>query len=374
MIPYIVAYFINLLFACVADVFYKQKPIYILSLFLIIVVDTIFVGLRDFGVGIDTTVYIDDYFLQAKNIHSFSTFMLADGYDKAFLLLAKIATLFSKSSQSLLVFTELFIISFTILGANVFKKNLGIKISIFLTLYWLIYLCHSENLMRQYCAMAILFWGFAYLLQGRTIIYIISQICAFFFHSSSIVFLLAPVVYFVSKAKSDRIKWIFALLALLFIIIGLLSYYTMLEYVSKLNILKDVYSERYGQSSVYEREGGVSLGIRYILQTAMPFLIIFWAYIKKALKPEHMYMLIVMFLSMVLLEQLRFIMIYMFRLAHYFGMIYLVYMSLVMDSKKIAIVLKITWLALLVISFWKGFMTESSLGWDYRYSSKILGI
>ena len=264
MIPYIVAYLINLLFACVAEIFYKKKSISIFFLFLIVCFDTIFVGLRDFGVGIDTTVYIDDYFSTAKYIHSFSQFSMSEGYDKAYLLLAKIASFFSSKSQSLLIFTELFIIGFTIAGLNRYKKNIDINIPIFITLYWLIFLCHSENLMRQYCAMAVLFWGFSHLLQGRIAVYVICQICAFFFHTSSIVFLLVPMVYWVSKTKSDQIKWVFAMGAILFIIVVLLSYYTVLEYVSKLNILKDVYSERYGQSSVYEKEGEISLGIRYI--------------------------------------------------------------------------------------------------------------
>ena len=49
-------------------------------------------------------------------------------------------------------------------------------------------------------------------------------------------------------------------------------------------------------------------------------------------------------------------------------------MSKAVESKKIPIVLKLVWIAVLVISFWKVFMLDGNLGWNYQYSSKILGI
>lgn len=374
MIPYIVAYFINILFASCAERCYKQKSIYIASLFCIVLFDTIFIGFRDFGVGIDTTIYIDEYYLIAKGVTSIHEFLLVEGYDLGYLALAKISSLVSKESQSLMVMTELWIIGFTIAGLHSYKKVIGISIPVFITLYWLIYLCHSENLMRQYCAMALLFWGFSQLLRGRIKTYAVSQIGAFFFHSSSIVFLLVPIVYYISLSKSSRKKWLFAVLTFVAILVMLWSYYIVLAYVSKLGILKEVYSDRYGESSVYERKGEISFGMRYIVLIMVPAILIIWAYIKRVLKPEQLYMLVVLFFSMVLLEQLRFIMIYMFRLAHYYGLIYIVYMSNVVVSKKISYILKALWVVLLMVSFWKEFMVDGGLGWDYQYSSKILGI
>lgn len=70
-----------------------------------------FSGFRDFGVGIDTTVYINSFFESAQMLTSLKDFASFES-DKGFLALAFLASSFSNDSQSLLLVTA-FLYSFS---------------------------------------------------------------------------------------------------------------------------------------------------------------------------------------------------------------------------------------------------------------------
>ena len=94
---------------------------------MVVIANTIVLGLRDFGVGTDTLVYIDSYYNLAETLDNFHEILVIDNaMDKAFLMLAYISTLFGWKSQMLLLVTELFIIFFVVLGLYQLKKILKI--------------------------------------------------------------------------------------------------------------------------------------------------------------------------------------------------------------------------------------------------------
>lgn len=91
MEPYLIILFVNLLLSFIADkTFVQKKTMAVISVSLIIVINTVFSGLRDFGVGIDTTVYIDSFFKSAQMLTSLKDFVSFES-DKGFLLLAYFA-------------------------------------------------------------------------------------------------------------------------------------------------------------------------------------------------------------------------------------------------------------------------------------------
>lgn len=128
MEPYIFILIINLILSYIANIYYdkKFKLVSILSISILVLVNVIFSGCRDFGVGIDTTVYIDSYFNAAQSLGSVKDFFEFDG-DKGFLLLACLASSFSDESQSLLIVTEMFIQTFFYLALWQYKKVENIK-------------------------------------------------------------------------------------------------------------------------------------------------------------------------------------------------------------------------------------------------------
>ena len=376
MIPYIVLYIVNMLFAFVAEQYFSRKNmIYYISMFLIVICNAVILGMRDFGVGIDTTVYIDDYFLTSQNVHTIRSLFLYDDYDKGYLLLAKISRLFSYNSQSLLVVTELFIMFFTIWGIHGYKEKLGINIPMFLTLYWLIFLCHSLNLMRQYCAISLLFWGFSQYLSQKKIIYVISQLLAFFLHSSSLIFVLVPFFYELSSLKSERIKWGVLLSIVVMIFLGIYFFHNMLSMITDYHIMADVYATRYGEDSIYATTSGlVKWGIRDVVLKLIPLIILLITYKKEKISSREFFYVLSLFVVSFSIEQVRYVMFYMFRLAHYVSIVFFIYFTKIILEKKVPVFWKYMYFSVLIITFYIVFMKESPAGWSYSYKSKILGI
>lgn len=344
-------------------------------MFLIVICNAVILGMRDFGVGIDTTVYIDDYFLTSQNVHTIRSLFLYDDYDKGYLLLAKISRLFSYNSQSLLVVTELFIMFFTIWGIHGYKEKLGINIPMFLTLYWLIFLCHSLNLMRQYCAISLLFWGFSQYLSQKKIIYVISQLLAFFLHSSSLIFVLVPFFYELSSLKSERIKWGVLLSIVVMIFLGIYFFHNMLSMITDYHIMADVYATRYGEDSIYATTSGlVKWGIRDVVLKLIPLIILLITYKKEKISSREFFYVLSLFVVSFSIEQVRYVMFYMFRLAHYVSIVFFIYFTKIILEKKVPVFWKYMYFSVLIITFYIVFMKESPAGWSYSYKSKILGI
>jgi len=93
MEPYIFILIINLILSYIANICYdkKYKLVSVLSISILVLVNVIFSGCRDFGVGIDTNVYIESYFKTAADLQSIKAFWNVEGFDKGFLFLAYVS-------------------------------------------------------------------------------------------------------------------------------------------------------------------------------------------------------------------------------------------------------------------------------------------
>ncbi len=180
----------NIGLAYYADSLYeKNKYSAYMSLFLIVLVNTFFIGLRDFGVGTDTLVYIDVYFDYARKIQNINDVFASDIlFDKGYLVLALISSWMSDDSQALLVVTEFFITLFIVLGVIQYKKTINFNFSTFFMLFWLIYQVQTINLMRQFCAVSLLFFAFSLFIQRKYVLYIFFYVILFFFYFLYIIF------------------------------------------------------------------------------------------------------------------------------------------------------------------------------------------
>ena len=363
--------FVNVVLAFIAENYYRTSKITtIIYLGAIVIINTFFIGLRDFGVGTDTIVYIEDYFIYAGHIDDFDTFLSDDQFDKGYVALAYIANIFSDSKQSLLVITEFFITSFIVLGIYEYKKGLGISFAGFFALFWLLYQQETINLMRQFCAMSLLFYGFAKLINKKYLLYCLLQIVAFFFHSTSILFLVVPLGLFLCKIES---KWKYLILILpvwgAFYVYN--NYFELLHYLGDLNLVDEVLVDRYGEQSVYSASKG-NVSYKFLI----PAFLIFLVYKFKLLNPQKRYMLLFLLISTFLLEQSKFISQYFFRMSYYPGIIFIVYFSEVYKSIYWGKCFYIQSLCILAL-FYYGYqnytyMYSATVGFVYR--SAILGI
>ena len=368
---WIILAIINIVLAFLAENNY-QKSRFLTLTFLgsIVVVNTFFIGLRDFGVGVDTTVYIDEYFNNAALINSFEDFLFDESLDKGFVALAYISHLFSDSRQSLLVVTELFITTFIVLGVYEYKKTINFSFAGFFLLFWLLYQQETTNLMRQFCAMSLLFYGFAKLLQKNYFLFLFLCIIAYFFHSSTILFSLVLLGYFLSKTDS-KLKYLLLLLPVLGAYYVYNNFYALLYYAGDLNLVSEIYTDRYGELSPYDGSTG-HVNLKFLV----PSILVFLVFRYKLLHKQEFYMLLFLLITTFLLEQTKFISQYFFRMSYYSGIVFIVYFSIAFKKrywKKLLYVQIPCIIALFYYAYQNyTFMESSTIGFMYR--SKILGI
>lgn len=370
---------LNIFFAYLAEIhFCRNRQISICALLCIVIVNTIILGFRDFGVGTDTLAYVKDYFECAGNLHDFADLMEQEFYDKGYLLLAWMSRLFSDDPQALLLFTELFIISFMMLGVYEARKVLRYNVMWFMIFFVLLYQHETINLMRQFCSMSILFYGYSLLLQKKSKSYLLCQLIAFFFHSSSILFAIIPVFQYLSNTDS-KYRYRVPVGLFLFLLLTYFFYYTFIVYFQALHIISGDYAYRYGTSKTFAAEEVGSLGLIKDSIITMSLLMIVYAARKgKSIPRDIIYMVSVLVVFNFMLSSMRIIMVYFFRLGYYMGLIMIIYLSAVIQSCKKRIFIFYSGLYIfLIITVMAAYRSYgfSPEGWvNNVYKSKILGI
>lgn len=380
MTTYIVLLILTTLFAYFADkLFYSYRGLSIFFIVAIGVVYTIIAGFRDFGIGIDTNIYIEEYFKTAKSLISVTEYLSIETkhsisletIDKGFLFLCWVSSLISSDKQIVLVVVELWIISFTMLGVYMLKKDYGMKIWIFVFIYFFMFFGYSINLMRQFCAMSLLFWGFVWLKNGNWKVYAITQLAAYYFHSSSVVFLLVPMVYFLSHLKNIRIRNFITVVSIAAFGIIFSSLFYFLTLIGKLGILSEVYSERYGKDSEFQATAGFSFFIT--LSYLITFFLLYLIHKKKIMKATDTYILSALYIISFILSQLSYITPYLERLSYYISLVFLLYIVNALGNKRIPLWLRVSFVSFTIILCHRIFVVN--LGAKiYPYTSKILEI
>ena len=378
MEPYIFILIINLILSYIANISYdkKYKLVSVLSISILVLVNVIFSGCRDFGIGIDTNVYIEAYFNAAADLQSLRTSWSVEGIDKGFLLLAYVSNLFSDDAQSLLVVTSLFIQVFFYLALWQYKKVCNISIFVATLLFCIIFYCHTLNLMRQFCAISLLAYAFSLYIQGNRKLYLLLQVLAFFFHSSSVVFVMVPTVLWLSTIKNIRKRNFYTLIILIGLIVMLSSFFYFLTYLGDISIVSDVYVDRYGGAGDYVRNtstvsGGTGLG--KLLEILYPLVFICWGFFKKAIDGKECYFLFVISLLTSLINLLGLEIQFLGRLSFYIGFIFFISLSKLLVSKHISI-----WIRFLIITIylkdWYYLYVINKGGDILPYKSTILNI
>lgn len=377
MEPYIFILIINLILSYIANICYdkKYKLVSVLSISILVLVNVIFSGCRDFGVGIDTNVYIESYFKTAADLLSLKAFWNVEGFDKGFLLLAYVSNLFSNDAQSLLVVTSLFIQVFFYLALWQYKKVCNISIFVATLLFCIIFYCHTLNLMRQFCAISLLAFAFSLYIQGNRKLYLLLQVLAYFFHSTSVIFVFIPLIWKLSNMKNGKKKNMYAL----FIVIGLLIFISSFFYFASLlgdwSLLSEIYADRYGKTGEYQVEvqtiGGTGLGT--IFKFIYPIAFILYARYVKSIDKNISFFILMICLCSLILESLSYQVRFVNRIAFYLSFIMYIFLSIIFSSNKMKIAIKAI-MILLYISNWYTLYVVSGGGDVLPYKSKILNV
>lgn len=377
MEPYIFILIINLILSYIANINYDKKFKFasVLSISILVLVNVIFSGCRDFGVGIDTNVYIESYFNATADLQSLKASWSVEGFDKGFLLLAYVSNQFSDDAQSLLVVTSLFIQAFFYLALWQYKKVFNISIFVATLLFCIIFYCHTLNLMRQFCAISLLAYAFSLYIQGNRKTYLLLQVLAYFFHSTSVIFVFVPLIWELSNMKNDKKRNMYAL----FIVIGLLLFISSFFYFASLlgdwSLLSEVYADRYGKT------GGFQVGIRAIGGTGFgtifsfvyPIAFILYAKYVKSIDKKNFFFILMLCLCSSILQLLSYQVKFIDRIAFYLSFIMFIFLPKIFSSKKMNISIKAI-VILLYISNWYNIYIIGHGGDIYPYTSVLLNI
>ncbi|MCD8292027.1 MAG: EpsG family protein [Prevotella sp.] len=370
MLLYLSIFLFSVLFAFFAD--YTQGKARITFLICTVFILSIFGGLRDIGVGTDTVTYSWSYFNVAKHLSSWSEFLKLR-QDKAYVLLNYLATKLSNNIWIAHFLTQLLTNGLIFIAAFLTKKIYGLKLWLFTLIYCFIFYNQTFNFMRQYCAMALLLVGFYYILNERWKNYAICQVIAFFFHSSSLVFVLIPFIYYIcTKGYKNRILLYLMICVLaLFVFLLPIYYYDILRYVHSMDIVSDVYATRYGEGDKYGAREGVRKSLVLILLYVL--YLIYIAYKRTIMDRRYTVFLLSLSLLFIAFYTLSFRSIYLYRLALYFYLPIMLFTGIIVSSKKVSHPERIGFLLLLFLDWYVYVVLHNGSG-AFPYRSLILGI
>ncbi|WP_455667111.1 EpsG family protein [Phocaeicola sp.] len=328
-------------------------------------------GMRDIGVGTDTITYSENYFFEAKHLSSWEEFV-GLRRDRGYVLLNYIAIKMSENlwmAQFIIqLFTHGLIFFVAYRARNLFK----LKISLFTLVYCCIFYNQTYNFMRQYCALALLLVGLYYALNKQWKLYVVCQLCAFFFHSTSLLFMCVPILYYACMAENSH-KWRYfvVLSSILFVLIISAYYYEALALLNSIDIVSDVYANRYGIGDEFgEREG---LRKSLVLIIICVFYFIYIAYKRAIVEHGFAIFLLSINLFFIAFYLLSFYSIYLYRLSLYFYLPMMLFIVIIASSRK-TLELERAGFVMLVLLDWYIYIVKHNGAESFPYQSKILGI
>lgn len=347
--------------------------IYNLLMILILVVNVVFVGSRDFGVGFDTNLYIADYYIEAMELSSISDLLTSDR-DMGYLLLAWFTSFFTDNPQGLLFSTELLIMSFFLLAIHKLKEmRPNFHYTVFMVIFFFMFYLHTLNLMRQFCAMAILFYSFVHILKHNYGKYAFWQILAILFHPTAFIFVLVPMIVYICRLQDRKLRAYMIGLAIFLMLIITLFFFNILAILGNTSSIAELYADRYAIDGEFATEG-VKIGVGYIvIRFLIPFLFIFVIYKKKILRSfDFRLMLICYIICIIFNEGLRSV-TFVSRIAYYIQPIYMYYFIFVFKTRRMPLIAKLFMLFSLLY-MWYDIYVVNDGGRVSHYTSEILGI
>lgn len=195
----------------------KSRSRYIkkLLVFIAILLPCILAGMRADTIGTDVKVYVEPLYNAAKQLTSFSSYMnqrwyviwrymYVSKFEIGFTTLVYLIVKFGGSLGTVLFFIHALIVAPIYFGLKRMDKKYPIWLG--MLVFYLMFYNTSLNMMRQWIAMAILFWGLSYLLTNKKKKYFIVVIVACLFHTSALMGFAIYFLYVYSQRKREYVK------------------------------------------------------------------------------------------------------------------------------------------------------------------------
>lgn len=346
MLIYLVVFFGSALLFWLAE---KTKKKYTRNILVTIAIllPAILAGVRDSSVGTDVMVYGKKNYEVALSASSFKVYF--SNYATSFMseplyhiLVYGLTRIFDDYHWGLF-FYQLIPLVVIYLGAKRYQKIFGIKIWLFMVLYYLTLYNVSLNLMRQLIGVAFVFWATSFLFEKRYKEYFIVLVAGFGFHSSAIIgFAFLPMLMLLQEGRkitfTKQCLQGVSFLGILFVVLSVGS--KVIEFLVANNILRKNYLNYLsGGSFESYTVSGLTVLIYFIY-----FMLYSFHY--KLLSKRKIQSLFFLFISLIVLIAPfgQLISTYLSRIVYYFIPLQMVSMANILscyrkDSKKVWIVL-----------------------------------
>lgn len=181
-----------------------------------ILVPCILAGMRADTIGTDVKVYVEPLYNAAKQSTSFFSYMnqrwfyiwrykYVYDFEIGFILLVYLIEKIGGSIGLVLFFIHILVISPIYLGLKRINKRYPIWLG--MLVFYMLFYNTSLNMMRQWIAMSILFYGLCYLLEHKKKKYFIVVIAACLFHTSALVGFAIYFLYMYSQKQREYIRF-----------------------------------------------------------------------------------------------------------------------------------------------------------------------
>lgn len=181
-----------------------------------ILVPCILAGMRADTIGTDVKVYVEPLYNAAKQSTSFFSYMnqrwfyiwrykYVYDFEIGFILLVYLIEKIGGSIGLVLFFIHILVLSPIYLGLKRINKRYPIWLG--MLVFYMLFYNTSLNMMRQWIAMSILFYGLCYLLEHKKKKYFIVVIAACLFHTSALVGFAIYFLYMYSQKQREYIRF-----------------------------------------------------------------------------------------------------------------------------------------------------------------------
>lgn len=206
---YLFCFIISAGFAFFASKAENRKNFYILSFFSIAVMVAL-AGFRDYTVGTDTYNYLHKSMywggaVSADSLWDYFKFYFPLGYgEPLFAILVGVIAQLTGSYTFFLIVCHTIILVCVYIGIFRFKEY--VNPAFVLLVYYLLYYNHTLNMTRQYIAVSIVFCFLADIPQNKIVRFCIVVLVAMLFHTTAILALMIPLIYFFLYKDFRKIK------------------------------------------------------------------------------------------------------------------------------------------------------------------------
>lgn len=167
MLIYILSFITSSIFCLLAERKFDHNKLLSNIYFIVaVIIVSIIAGLRDYTVGTDISTYGNYLFNAAnKNSHLIDYIKLYPDIDLLYLVLNFIITRFFDNAHWLYFVIGILIYGFTLKGIIFYRRKISVSIGWLCFLF--IFYGDTLNAMRQFIALAIVFWGFHFVLEKK---------------------------------------------------------------------------------------------------------------------------------------------------------------------------------------------------------------